>query len=288
MKTKAFVVPVVVWVIAILGGGAMVAVPSWRPPSWFKKDQVAAANTELQRAQADLARAKADAQAAQDALAKVQQAELAKKDAQIRYAQQMAAGATESLAKATPEPPVKLAIALLDRTNHGLAVAIGDLPLDKQAEIIKIVSDSLSGVQAKLDEANAALAAKDKELTVVTTERTALKAQIPVLQSQLVAKEAVVVQQTATVAEKTQLVVAVAEKLQAKEKEAGSLTAYAHNLGVTFIIVCVLFIIYLVVKDVVLPSLAAEFPANKIATGAYRLSQSLTSAHNVSISSPPP
>lgn len=230
-STRAAIPVVVLWVAGALAATQLV--PTWRLPSLFSKEQIAAANKALAASQADLAKAKADADAAQAALRAAQQAELKRKDDQLRYAQQMSAGASESLAKATPEPPVKLAIALLDRTNNGLAAAIGDLPADKQAEIVRIVAQSLSGVSDELAKAQAALAAKDRELAVATTERASLQAQIPALQSSLAAKDAAVVEKSAAVADKTQQVVKQAEIIQAKEKEAGSLGALIGNLWKT-------------------------------------------------------
>ena len=87
----------------------------------------------------------------------------------------------------------------------------------------------------------------------------------------------------------TQAVVVYADKSAAKEKEAGSLGALVHKLWIVVGVLAVGFIVFLVVKDVVLPSLAAEYPANKVLTGAYRIATSLTSAHTVAIppSTPP-
>ncbi len=231
-KAQRAVIPVIVlYVIGALA--ATQIVPNWRLPSLLAKDKIAAANKALVVSQADLARAKAEAEAAQAALRAAQQAELKRKDDQLRYSQQMTAGASESIAKATPEPAVKLAVALLDRANNGLAAAIGELPADKQAEIARIVAQSLSGLTDELAKAQAALAAKDRELAVATTERASLQAQIPVLQSSLAAKDAAVVEKTAVVADKTQQVVKQAEILQVKEKEAGSLGALVGNLWKT-------------------------------------------------------
>lgn len=272
---------VVTVVLIVLGAlGATQLVPNWRLSAIFAKPPP---TTELVKAQADLAAAKADATRANAALLAAQQAERDKKDAQIAYSQQMAAGAAEALRTATPEPPVKLAISLLDRTNTGLAAAIGSLPPDKQAAIVKIVEDSLSGIQARLDSANAALAIKDRELAVATSERETLKAELPKLQTKLDAKEAVVAQQAVIVADTTAKVVVYANNAAAKEKEAGSLGATVHNLWVALGFLVAGVVIFLGVKDVVLPSLAAEFPASRLITGAYRIATSLTSAHTVAI-----
>ena len=267
--------PLTITLIALGLLGATQFVPNWRVTNLFKRDQVAATSKALAQANADLAKAQADAKTAQDALETARKAELAKKDAQIRYAQQMAAGASESLTKASPEPPVKLALALLDRTNHGLAVAIGDLPADKQAEIIKIVSDSLSGVQARLDAANAALAVKDKELTVATVERDALKVQIPKLETQLATKDADVKQATAIAAQKQTALVSAAQKVQAEIKENGSLGALTDKLEWLLVFCGILY----VVVHFALPSLAQEFPASRVLTWMNKAAKSISSSH---------
>lgn len=276
MNTRAFAIPAVVWVIAALGGAAMVAVPNFRPANWFSKDKVAEANAALQSAQADVAKAKSEAIAAQVALQALRDTELAKKDAQLGYAQQMAVGASESLKQATPEPAVKLAISLLDRTNTGLAAAIGALPPDKQQEIVRLVAQSLSGMADQLAAANATLAQKDRELAVITTERTEAKAQIPKLETALKAKEEALAEKTAVVATKTDQLVAQAEKIAAKEREAGSLASQVNNLGRLLIVICLIY----VVAHWLLPSLAQEFPAFKLLGTLNRTVKSVTSAHS--------
>lgn len=277
-NSRGEVVTVVLIVLSALGATQLV--PNWRISALFAKKPPTA---ELVKAQADLELAKADAARANAALFAAQQAERDKKDAQVAYSQQMAAGAAEALRGATPEPPVKLAISLLDRTNAGLASAIGSLPADKQAAIAKIVEDSLSGIQARLDSANAALATKDRELAVATSERETLRAELPKLQTKLEAKDAIVTQQAAVVADTSAKVVAYANNAAAKEKENGSLGATVHNLWVALGWLGAGVVIFLGVKDVVLPSLAAEFPASKFISGAYRIATSLTSAHTVVI-----
>lgn len=273
--TKAFVIPAAVWLGSALVAGFMVLVPNARPWNLFHKDQVATASADLAKAQAETEKAKLEAKMATDALNSAQAALLAKKDSQIGYAQQMASGASESLKKATPEPAVTLAVALLDRTNTGLAAAIGQLPADKQAEIVKIVSDSLSGVQERLNDANARLVAKDKELSVATTERDAIKAQIPQLQAKLTEKDALVVSSTQIAAQKTELLVSAAEKAEAKVKESGSLLAQVNSLGRWLIIIGIAWL----VKDLVLPSLAQEFPGAKAVVWLNKTVKSITSAH---------
>lgn len=262
--------------LTIMGGSLALGLfwPNLRPWNWpmFQPKPPTAA---LASAQADLEKARAEAAAAQAALAAAQQAELERKDAQLRYAQQMAAGATESLTRATPEPAVQLALSLLDRTNHGLAAAIGDLPSAQQAEILRVVAESLSGLSADLAKANATLAARDRELAIATTERADLRAQLPALQNKLAEKETIAATATATVAKKTQEVVAYAEQVAAKEREAGSLTAQVNSLGRILLIVALgyLFVHF------VLPSLAQEFPGSRVLSYVNKAAKSIASAH---------
>lgn len=284
MRSNRGAIPVVVWaVLAVLGVGA-VAVPNLNPVTWFKKDKIAEADKNLQQAQAELKKAQDDARTAQGALLASQKAERDKQINQIAYAQQMAAGASNALQNATQEPPVKLALSLLDRTNNGLAAAIGALPADKQAEIIKIVSDSLSGVQAKLDDAKAKLAEKDKELAVTTNERDGLKARIPTLEADLKAKDGSVATLTLTVAQKAQALTAVAEKVQAEVKENGSLGAQVDNLGRLLLVLGLIYVL----AHYILPALSAEFPQVRLLQGINRTVTSFVSAHEIVSQSEPP
>lgn len=262
--------------LTILAGAAALGLfwPNIRPWNW-SMFAAKPPTAQLVQAQADLEKARADAATAQAALAAAQQAELAKKDTQLRYAQQMAVGASESLAKATPEPAVKLALALLDRTNHGLAAALGDLPADKQAEILRVVAESLSGLQSDLAKANATLAARARELAIATTERAALQAQLPTLTAKLAEKETLAATATAVAAAKTQAVVTYAEKLAEKERAAGSLTAQINNLGRILILAGLAYLF----AHFLLPSLAQEFPGSRVLTWMNKTTKSLTSSH---------
>jgi len=272
-KTRAAIDPIT---LGVLAGAAALGIfwPNLRPWNWAMF-QPKPPTTELVKAQADLAKARADAAAAQAALEATRAAELAKKDEQLRYAQQMSAGATEALAKAPPEPAVKLALQLLDRTNHGLAAAIGDLPADKQAEIVRIVAQSLSGLSDQLAAAQSALAEKDRALAIATTERATLQAQVPALETQLHTKETLLAEKTNDVAVKTQAVVTYAEKIAAKEREAGSLAAQVNNLGRLLLIAGVAYLFV----HFVLPSLAQEFPGSRAITVVNKAVKSIASAH---------
>lgn len=207
-------------------------VPNWRPQNWgiFQK---APATQQLTVAQAELDKAKAEAAKAEAALKAYQDADARRKDGQLRYGQQMAAGAAESLSlvpSAARGPEVNLASSLLLRANTGLAAAIGDLPADKQAEIHAIVAGSLSKVQAELDAARTALAVKDNELAVSIAERKKLEVEIPALQAAVAAKEKELAKQAGIVAEKTQAVVSFATKAEEKDREAGSFKAQLEKL----------------------------------------------------------
>lgn len=283
MRSRRGVIPVVYLVVIGLIAASQ-AVPDFRITNLFAKDKVKSADLALKKAQDDLVKAEADAKASQIALEAARKAEREKQVSQVAYSQEMAQGASEALRNATPEPPVKLAMSLLERTNTGLAAAIGSLPLDKQAEIVKIVSDSLSGVQARLDEANAQLAAKDKSLAVTTSERDTLKSQIPILQTQVEAKDKIVLQKTSEVAQKTQAIVAVAQNLQAEIKKSGSLESFGDNCLRFIVLAGILYLI----GHFALPSLAAEFPAVRLLQGANRTITSLISSHEIIDQTQPP
>lgn len=248
MKSHRGAVPVIViWLLGLAGASQLV--PNWRIGAIFSKKPPTA---ELQSAQADLAKAKLEAITAQLALKAAQDAEEVRKLAQTRYAQQMAAGASSALKQATPQPAVTLAASLMDRANNGLAQAIGDLPADRQAEILRIVEQSLSGIESELQAAKINLAQRDHDLQIASSERESLRQQIPALQTQLQAKDAVVTQATATVAAKTQEVVVYADKAAAKEREAGSLSALVgqlwRGLGILAVIAILIGCLWLYAK----------------------------------------
>ena len=277
---RAFVIPAVVWLLAALAGATQL-IPDWRVTNIFKPKPPTAA---LVKAESDLAQAKKDAKAAQDALDLARKAENDRQMAQMRYAQQMALGAQESLSKAPPSPPVALAQSLLGRANPALVAAIGGLPAEQQTEIMAIVAQSLSGLTDELAKANATLAARDKELAVVTAERSTLQQQIPALESAVKTKDAIVVEQTGIVAKKTQEVLAFTDKLVQKEKEAGSLTGQVNNLGRILLLAG---IGYLIIHFLV-PSVAQEFPQVKLLQGANRTLTSFFSSHEIVDQTQPP
>lgn len=277
MKSRrAFVwVPLVYW----LAGGVLLtqAVPNWRISALFAKKPPTA---ELSKAEADLA---AKTLAAQQAEAHYNAAVAdfqAKKTAELTDSQQFLAGVKPALLRAPKSPEVTLAISLADRASKGLSQAIGDLPADRQAEILAIVDGALSAKQAEVDAANAKLATLDKELATTQAAKVAVEAQIPPLKAQ--ADSAVAAKDAAlnVVTAKANEVAAYADKAAAKEKEAGSLGALVSKLEWWGIVIAVgvLFVNFL------LPSLAQEFPASKIISTVYRWSTSLTSSHKVSTS----
>jgi hypothetical protein len=209
--------------VGVVAGG-------WKPTEWFRKKPPTAELTKLQSdlaiAQAELARAAAEKAAAE-------QAERAKQAEQVRYAQQMTAGAAESLSRQPTEhrtPQTQLASDLLKRSELALGLAIGTLPHDKQAEILRIVDGALSSVQAERDAARQALAAKDAELRQVTLERDAVKAELPKLAAKVSDAEQRAEQVQAQVTAKTELVKAAAEKLDAERRKAGSFAAQVDKL----------------------------------------------------------
>lgn len=202
----------------------------WKPMELFRKKPPTA---ELTRLQTDLALAQAELARANAAKVAAEEAERARKDEQVRYAQQMASGAAESLSRQPTEhrtPQTQLASDLLRRSELALGLAIGTLPPDKQAEILRIVDGALSTVQAERDAARRALEAKDAELRQVTLERDAVKAEIPKLAAKAQDAEERAEQVAAQVTAKTELVKAAAEKLDAERRKAGSFAAQVDKL----------------------------------------------------------
>ena len=158
--------------------------------------------------------------------------------------------------------------------------AIGDLPADRQAEIVAIVNGALSAKQAEVDAAKAALAVRDHDLEVETKAKQEALAQIPALEAQVKAKDAAVQATQAVVTAKTQEVVAYANKAAEQEKQNGSLSALLNKLmwvagGVA--------LLYLFVH-VWLPIVSQSYPQNKLLQTLSAAAVNLTTAH---ISVPP-
>lgn len=262
------IILVVLGAVALLGGG--LALPSFlqkKPPT-----------AQLEKANQDLATARAAQATAEAQLATVRATEEAKKREQLAYAQQTASGAQEALARvpvAHKTPEVQLASDLLGRTTLGLAAAVGDLPADKRAEIFRIVDGALSSKQAEVDAARAALAVKDAELKVATTERQKLAEQVPVLEAAVRTRDAEVLAKEVVVQTKTQEVVTYANKAAEERSRAGSLDAYSGKL-VRILIGIGLAYLFL---HYILPCLAQEFPGSRVLTAINKTVKSVTSAH---------
>lgn len=226
---RAAVDPVSLVLIVVLGLGAA-KLAGWKPLAIFAKKPPTEQVTKLQ---ADLEKAKAELAAADAAKRAADAAERDRQEEQVRWSQQMTAGAADALTRQPAEhrtPETQLAADLLARANFGLAAALGSLPRDKQAEIITIVDRALSAVQADRDAALAALQAKDRELHAVTLEREQIKAQIPVLAARLETKDATVREVEARLNLKTSEVLTYAAKASEKERDAGSLSSALNRL----------------------------------------------------------
>lgn len=218
-------------VIALVAGLAVgVVAGGWKPLELFRKKpptaELTRAQAELEIAKAELAKANAEKQAAQEL-------ERTKQEGQVKLAQQYTAGAAESLSRQPTEhrtPQTQLASDLLKRSELALGLAVGTLPPEKQAEILRIVDGALSSVQAERDAAQAALRAKDGELRAITAERDAIKGELPKLAAKVEAAEDAAAQIAAQVTAKTELVKAAADKLDAEKRRAGSFAAQIDKL----------------------------------------------------------
>jgi len=259
----------------VLGGLALTqAVPDWGVTHWFAKGPP---TIELSKAETALATAKSDAAKAQADLLAAQAKERAATVDQVRYSQQMVAGIPVALKRLPASPEVQLAAQLAERAQKGLSAAIGDLPADRQAEIMAIVDGALSAKQAEVDAAKAALAAKDAQLVKVTAAKVEVEAQIPVLTSKATVAAAKADAAQTLVTAKTAEVVAFADKAAAELQENGSLRAtiekYLFRAGIAVLL-------YLLIHGC-LPALAQEFPQSNFISKLYRWTTSLTSAHKV-------
>lgn len=260
-------------VLYVLGAlAATQLVPNWRLSNLFAKGPGTAQLTEAQK---KLDQLQADSTAALAKLKSAQDEALAKQQEQIRYSQEMEAGAVEALKRAPVSTEVTLASGFLTRANAGLSAAIGNLPQAQQAEIMAIVEGALSSKQAEVDAAKATLAQRDKDLAGETAQRKLLEAQIPPLTAAVAAKEKQVIAAQSVVTAKTAQVVAYADKAAKEAEESGSLGALVERLG--WILGTVVMV--LIFANWILPSLAQEWPGIGWLVALNKTVKSVTSAH---------
>jgi predicted nucleic acid-binding Zn-ribbon protein len=208
-------------VVGVMGSG-------WKPFQWLKPKPP---TEQLSKLQAELDAAKAQAEAARVAKEAGEAAERAKQTEQIRYSQMMNIGAEDALTRvADKTAEVQLASDLVRRANFGLALAIGRLPVQQQAEIVRIVEGALSSVQAERDAAKAALAAKDVDLRAITAERDAIQRELPKLAAKAKELEAKVQAKDSEVVAKVEQLKGWAKIKDAAERQAGGLSAQIDHL----------------------------------------------------------
>ena len=216
--------------VFVLGLGGGIFAGHWKPLAFLAPKPPTAQLTALQN---DLDKAKADAAARENTLLAAKAKEQADLLTQLKAAQQMQEGASLALARVpvvhvTPE--LSLGQSLLLRSNIRLAAAIGRLPADMQAEILAIVDQALSTVQAERDTAQAALAIKDAEFKQVTADREQIKAQLPVLAARAAAAEEAKAKLETAVTQKTNEVKTWADAKAKAEAAAGSLMGSLDHL----------------------------------------------------------
>lgn len=261
-------------VLAILGATQLV--PNWRVTKVFgKSDKAKIEQLNTQLAAQEATRKAAEASAKELANASV--VERAKLEAQVRSGQQMALGASRALnAIPAPQRPreVLLAEGFLARASSRLAQAVGALPKEQQEEVEAIVSGMLSDAQAKVDAANRALEAKDREAKALAAERDLLTSEvIPALRATAAAKEAQKQAIESKVGELTQAVAVKAREFVQKEEEAGSATAFAYKLGVVLAAIVAAWLFF----AVGVPALTKVMPAGRLKTSLRATAGTVTS-----------
>lgn len=261
---------IAVGLAAVLGFG-----PKLHTPAIFQKQPP---TEQLQLAQAELEKAKASQAAAAAALAEAKAKQEQRTLEQIRYAQQTNDGVVEALQRVPSEhrtPEVKLAGNLAARTTVSLSAAVGALPPEQRAEILKIVDGALSQVEAERDAAQAALARKDAELQSTIQAKAELASEVPKLKAALDTKAAEVLARDAQVQTVSTQVRVYAEQKAAAEQRAGSLDAFAGSLMRWAIVAGVLYVLI----HFVLPCVAQEFPGIGWLAKLNQTAKSVSSAH---------
>jgi hypothetical protein len=260
MKRRGEIATVLLVALGALSVGVFAG--GWKPLELFRKKPPTA---ELTALQAKLTETQAQLEAARIAKQQAELAEREKQTEQLRYSQQMQAGAVESLARQPYEhrtPQTALASDLLKRADFALGLAIGSLPVDKQREILSIVDRALSGVESERKAARDALAAKDAELRVVTSERDAIKAELPKLAAKVDAAKAEAAKTQEAVTTVTNEVKVKADALDAEKRKAGSFSAQIDRLWRTIAWIAGgwVFLVY------VLPGLIKHLDSGKLKT----------------------
>lgn len=270
-------------VVAVLGLAALLG---WSKPwkLFTSKPPLAA----LATAQANLDAANAKAKAAEDALTAAQVADAKAKNDQLQYAQQMVHGVSDALQVAPMSPEVQVAASLSVRAETSLAAAIGSLPPALAQQIDAAVQTALAAKDHEIAALNATLVSRDADLKAVTGERDTLKVQIPILSNQVVSAQKVVAADEAVVVAKQAQVNTYAAKAAAADSATFGWQGIANGAKHTLYWIVGLVALYLVLKDLVLPSLAQEFPASKVIQWFYRVVTSLTSAHVTTATPTPP
>lgn len=224
MRSRCGIVdPVTLSLVALIALAAGVFGTSWKPLEFLKPKPPTEELTRLQGELDAQKKAAAEALAARDAAVAAERAAL---EDQVRAAQQDNAGTIAALGK-VPEPhktaEVKLAAAMANRVSVKLASAIGALPATQQAEMMQLIDQALSEKQAEVDAAMEKLAIRDAEFADLVKERDQIKAQIPLLSRQVEAKQAELAEIEKAVTAKTDEVKRMADQLDAKAREAGSI-----------------------------------------------------------------
>jgi multidrug efflux pump subunit AcrA (membrane-fusion protein) len=223
---------VVVETLLIVGGLALVlGISGWRPFRFLESRPPVEQVTQLQ---ASLSETQAALTEAREAAQKAAQAELARKDDQIRYAQQMNEGASAALAKVPlieRRPETALAADLLNRSGFALGLAIGALPREQKAEILRIVDQALSSVQAERDQAFASLQEKELELRQVTEQRAQIARERDERTRQAALLEAERERVAAELEARTREVTGWAARTLEREQQAGSLKSSLDQIA---------------------------------------------------------
>lgn len=270
MNTRGVIPVIVLYALGALAATQLV--PNWRLTNLFAKGPQ---TDQLRTAQDAAAKSKVAADLAEahynSAVADFEK----QKTGILRDSQQFLAGIPAALKRAPQSPEVTLAASLADRASKGLVSAIGDLPADKQTEIMAIVDGALSAKQAEVDAAKTLLAQKDAELAQTTSQLGEVKAQLPALAASVKTAEAKSDAANAVVTAKTAEVAAFADKANAKEKENGSLGSLVTKLLWILAVVAALIFFF----NFALPSLAAEFPAVTWLVKLNKTTKSISSAH---------
>ncbi len=243
-NSSGFVLVPVIYYIVAGAAGLMLAVPNLNPFHERPAKAAAAQVDVLVKQQADLDTLRAELAhlnaEKKEADARAETARLLaeqKRNEQMRQGQQYLEGARNAknrIPATQRTPEVRITGDLIDRASLSLGLALGDLPADKQAEIVALVDSYVAGreadVKAQLDAKDKLVRDAEDAKRIAEAQRADALAQAQTLQGKLATTEKIVTAKDGILHETQTLAQQLTRKAADVELEAGSFKTWANNV----------------------------------------------------------